>query len=182
MAVKRLLRMMERAFAINGVFLLLYLACFDLSVISSPSMSPTLQGNGYMQGDRVLTEKVSLHFRKPRRWEVVTFINEEFGSQVMKRVVGLPGEWVALQETSQTLVVNGSPVARPASLAGMKYLAFGNMTKGANVKCGEGYFVLGDYSQDSQDSRWTGPIRREVIRGRAWLILWPPRRAGFVNP
>jgi signal peptidase I len=182
MTRSRLFHALERAFAVFGLLMFVYHTGFDVSVISSHSMSPTLQGESFMQGDVVLTEKLSLMLRKPRRWEVVKFINEEFGSPVMKRVIGLPGETVSLRTKPQTVFINGTAVARPSSLNGITYLAYGNLSNGASVKCGDGYFVLGDLSMDSEDSRWTGPIRPQVLRGRAWLVVWPPRRAGFVNP
>jgi hypothetical protein len=42
--------------------------------------------------------------------------------------------------------------------------------------------VLGDDSKDSQDSRWEKPVTRDAIVGRAWLVVWPLKRFGFVNP
>src|SRR5690242_18106932 len=90
---RRLLRWSERCFAILGLLAVLYVLMFDISTIISPSMSPTLRGTNIDNGDRVLTEKVSYRFRNPRRWEVITFLNNE-GQRVMKRVIGLPGETV----------------------------------------------------------------------------------------
>lgn len=177
-----LARIIERGFAVFGLLMSVYLTAFDVSVMSSPSMSPTLQSISFMQGDVVLTEKLSVLVRKPHRWEVVTFINEEFGVQVMKRVIGLPGESVSLKGMPEAVYINGTAVERPRSLARIRYLAYGNLMDGSKVECGDGYYVLGDFSMDSQDSRFTGPIRRQVIRGRAWMILWPPARIGLVNP
>ena len=50
------------------------------------------------------------------------------------------------------------------------------------AECGDGYFVLGDDTRDSQDSRFEGPVERRRIVGRVWLRIWPPRRIGWVNP
>ena len=50
-----------------------------------------------------------------------------------------------------------------------------------HVSLDEGYFVLGDDSQDSHDSRYTGSVAREDIIGRAMLIVWPPDRIGWVH-
>jgi len=44
------------------------------------------------------------------------------------------------------------------------------------------YHVLGDDTRDSQDSRFDGPIPTDQIKARAWLIVWPFSRIGFVNP
>jgi signal peptidase I len=99
----------------------------------------------------------------------------------MKRVVGLPGETVALRDTA-TILINGRPIDRPASLQSLKYYSFGAFQAGRTAECGSGYFVLGDDSKDSQDSRYTGPLDLHQIKGRAWLRVWPLSRIGFVNP
>jgi signal peptidase I len=178
-AAKRLPRLIEHGFALVGAVLLLYMLAFDLSVMVSPSMSPTLRGEGLADGDWVLTEKLAYRVRRPRRWEVVTFFTREH-QQRMKRVVGLPGETVALVD--EELVIDGTAVPRPACLASLKYYAWGHLSRRRTVACGDGYFVLGDDSKDSQDSRYEGPLDRSAIVGRAWLVVWPPKRIGFVNP
>lgn len=175
----RVLRFVEHVFAALGVMFLAYHLLFDLSVVASNSMSPTLRGTSRENGDRVLTEKLTFLLRGPRRWELVAFRNTE-GSQVMKRVVGLPGEKVSLIDGR--LYVNASPVARPESLDGIEYLAYGRLYKARRSDCGDGYFVLGDDSRDSQDSRYEGPVGPRQIAGRPWLVVWPPARIGFVNP
>jgi signal peptidase I len=181
-ALRSGLRLAERGFAIFGfLFFAFHGAGFDLSVVSSHSMKPTLQGETLYDGDVVLSERISKLVRRPRRWEVVLFRDEESGSQVMKRVIGLPGETVALRDRTQILI-NGRSVERPASLRKIDYLAYGNLINGQTVACGDGYFILGDFSMDSQDSRWTGPLKLKRIQGRAWLIVWPLARIGFVNP
>ncbi len=174
-----ILRLLERIFAILGLLFVTYHSCFHLSVLSSGSMSPTLRGESLFHGDTVLTEKVSFWFRKPHRWEVVLFF-DEMGVQVMKRVVGLPGETISLKDTS-TVLINGQPTPRPSSMQWLKYYAYGLLTGGKAVPCNDGYFVLGDDSRDSEDSRYTGPLRRDQIKGRAWLIVWPPSRIRFIN-
>jgi signal peptidase I len=172
------LRKAEHGFAAIGVAFVLYSLCFDLSVMISGSMSPTLQGTSSENGDYVLTEKLSYWFRHPRRWEVVTFRNSE-GLQVMKRVAGLPGETVSL--TNYQVLIDGSPIERPAGLAFLTYYPLGNLSRGEAAPCGEGYYVLGDDSRDSQDSRFEGPVNPQRIRGRAWLIVWPLSRVRFIN-
>ena len=172
------LRKAEHGFAAIGVAFVLYRGGLDLSVMVSGSMSPTLQSTSSEIGDYVLTEKLSYWFRHPRRWEVVTFRNGE-GLQVMKRVVGLPGETVSLRD--HQVLIDESPIERPAGLAFLDYYAFGNLAGGGAAPCGQGYYVLGDDSRDSQDSRFEGPVDPERIRGRAWLIVWPLSRARFLN-
>lgn len=177
--LRRAARLLERGFALIGVAFVAYLLCFDLSVMTSGSMSPALVGESRRDGDWVLTEKLSYRFRRPRRWEVVTFRTEE-ADQRMKRVVGLPGERVSL--IGGEVAIGGTVPRRPESLGYLKYYPYGSLWRGRQVACGDGYFVLGDDSKDSQDSRYEGPLAEEAIVGRAWLIVWPPGRMAFVGP
>jgi signal peptidase I len=173
-------RALERGFAFLGVLFVIFHAGFHVSRIASGSMAPTLQGTSATNGDLVLTETISYRLRRPRRWEVVLYRDDEIGVQVMKRVVGLPGESVSIRDDG--LRVDGKAAGRPASLDGVRYFAYGNLTKGAAVQCGHGYYVLGDDSRDSQDSRFDGPVAGDRIIGRPWLVVWPPSRLRFVNP
>jgi len=176
---------------IGGGFLIYHLL-FDISVVTSGSMSPTLVGTSQENGDWVLTEKLSFRLRGPRRWEVMTFRME--GMQVMKRVVGLPGETVAMEveldeggkptrgTEASAILIDGKPVERPESIEDIRYFALGKLYHTRSVDTGNGYVVLGDDSRDSWDSRWEPPVTDEDVVGRAWLRVWPPSRIGFVNP
>jgi signal peptidase I len=137
-------------------------------------MSPTLQGDEH-SGDWVLAEKITYRFRKPRRWEVVEFTNYE-GLQLMKRLAAFPGESLAIKD--HQLQINGTPAAPPNPIT---YYPEGNLTAGKTFHVANGYYVLGDDSIDSQDSRYDGPVPPKKIRARALLILWPPSRIGFVH-
>jgi signal peptidase I len=166
--------------AVIGILMIVYHVGFELSQITSPSMAPTLQGDETMNGDWVLAERVSFWFRHPRRWEVISLINKE-GNLIMKRVVGLPGERVSMTAGGE-IRINGKAVARPASLSAIEYRAFGNLFHDREVDCKDGYFVLGDDSKDSYDSRYEGPFAPWRVRGRAWLVVGPAGRRGWVNP
>jgi len=177
--LRRALRWTEHALAAIGVLFIIYHAGFDVSVIVSASMRPTLNGTAADNGDWVLTERVTYWFRPPRRWQVVAFRNTE-GFRVMKRVVGLPGEALALREGE--LCINGRPIERPASLRHIEYLPLGRLKRGRETKCGMGYFVLGDESRDSWDSRFEGPVPPERILGHALAVVWPAREVRLVGP
>jgi len=109
--LRRALHWVERGFAVFGVLCLFYVLTVDISIITSPSMSPTLQGKNVDDGDRVVTEKVTRWFRQPRRWEVIAFTRDD-GVQLMKRVAGLPGETVQLSE-DRRLLIDGKLVEMP---------------------------------------------------------------------
>ena len=109
----RLFRWSRNVFAVIGFVFVVFKLCFELTVIVSESMSPTLQGSSYETGDWVLTEKVTYRLRRPRRWEVIAFRQKD-GTRVMKRVAGLPGEYVSMRK--HTVVIDGKPVAQPSEL------------------------------------------------------------------
>jgi signal peptidase I len=177
--VRKALRWTEHGFAAFGLLVVIYYMTINVSVITSGSMKPTLQGENVDEGDWVVTERISYRFRDPDRWEVAA-IDKADGLHVMKRVVGLPGEKVSL--VNGHVCIDGREAPRPESLDGLEYLAVAKLFRGRQAECGDGYFVLGDDTRDSQDSRFEGPVERRRIVGRVWLRIWPPRRIGWVNP
>jgi signal peptidase I len=176
--IRTLGRWIERGLAVFGGLVILYWLTFDYSIIVSRSMSPTLKGTNLDNGDRVITEKVTRWFRAPRRWEVITFLDKE-GMKVMKRVAGLRGENVQMRDTGH-LLIDGREVQCSPSLD-LKYMRFGNLMEDKPVPCGDGYYVLGDELKDSDDSRFNGPVPARRVMGRAWLIVWPWKRAGWIR-
>ena len=177
--LKPVLRLVERCLAVIGFGFIAYHCCFQSSRIVSPSMSPTLEGERWHVGDRVLTENVSYWFRNPSRWEVITFRSQD-GDIVMKRVVAFPGERVSMA-LDGTISINGKVVKRPNKLDTIRYFPIGNLFQGKTYECVDGYYVLGDDSRDSDDSRYIGVIGDEQLIGRSWLIMSPMSRFGMVN-
>lgn len=91
------------AFAIAVGLARLFL--FDIRRIPTPSMAPTLLGE-LRAGDRVLVDRVTPWLRAPRRFELVAFRHpEDAGHDLVKRVVGLPGERIRIFEGD--VFVNG---------------------------------------------------------------------------
>jgi signal peptidase I len=174
-------RRIRAALALIRLFAVTYALCFNLDQIVSPSMSPTLQGESINDGDWVLSEKISYRLRSPRRWEVVRFVNDD-GTLVMKRVGGLPGETIGVDDGGH-VITNGRAMMFPQGLEFLHYYAFGPyLHDGKQARCGDGYFVFGDDSKDSQDSRYDGPIPAARLKGRPLLRVWPWNRIGWVNP
>jgi signal peptidase I len=174
-------RYLRNVFAIVGVALVIYHFCFEVTAIYSNSMAPTLKGDGSSVRDYVLVEKVSRLFRKPRRWEILKFhTQDELSAEVMKRVVALEGETISIKD--QWIHIDGQPVERPAELDFLEYVGAGDLHRGKEVKCEGGYFLLGDDTRDSYDSRFTGVLKTDDIEGRAWMIVWPPSRIRLLTP
>jgi signal peptidase I len=109
-----------------------------------------------LPGDRLLVDRTAFAFRSPRRWEVVVFRSPTDETALcVKRVVGLPGETVAL--AGGQLRIDGKPVAVPYEL--QYRLRYGDDNRlGEGWQLGpEDYFVLGDNAEISDDSRnWPG--------------------------
>ncbi|MEO8495194.1 MAG: signal peptidase I, partial [Planctomycetota bacterium] len=172
------LRLVWHSFALFGIGVAIYASCFNVSRITSPSMAPTLQGTSWENGDSVLTEKITYAFRKPRRWEVMT-IRKPDSTLIMKRVFGLPGETIQIP-TRGKIFIDGKELVVPPALSFLEHRAYGNLTGGQEFKCESGYYVLGDDTVDSDDSRFNGCVLPQEIVGRAWMILAPASRRGLV--
>ncbi len=133
----------------------------------------------YPDGEYLLTEKVSYYQRNPQRGDVVVFkppVSEE--DEFIKRVIGLPGETISLQNGK--VYINGSQLkesylADTLQTFGSTFLADGKEYK---IPDGE-YMVFGDNRPHSSDSRVWGPITKDKISGRAWLIYWPLNKIGM---
>ncbi len=172
-------RQLVRCLALVGLLLIVYHSCFHISRMTTESMEPTLLGRSWKDSDRVLTEKVSYLIRQSRRWEIITYRRGD-GMQVMKRVIGLPGERIKMLQDGR-LFINDRELLIPTDLDSLQYFPFGNLADGQEVDCGDGYYVMGDYSRDSDDSRFNGPVSSEDLIGRAWYIYYPKERRRFVN-
>ena len=102
----------------------------------------------------------------------------------IKRVIGLPGDHVACCNASGQVTVNGVPLSEST------YLYPGNepsaQTFSFTVPPGR-LWVMGDHRGVSYDSRGHtgdpggGTIPESGVLGRAFVIIWPPSRVGFLN-
>ncbi|NND03183.1 MAG: signal peptidase I [Acidimicrobiia bacterium] len=163
---------------------------FQAFYIPSESMVETLQVD-----DRILVNKLSYRFGEPERGDVVVFdqtpdegesligallrnLAESVGARtpeadLIKRVVALPGETIEIRDN--TVFIDGEALDEP-------YLQPATRTRWENsdpllVPDNE-FFVMGDNRTRSLDSRRFGPITREEIIGRAFVIIWPTSRWG----
>lgn len=144
-----------------GTMLLVWLAfgmIFGLAVVRGDSMLPS-----YHNGDLLFISRLAT----PRAGDVILFHKD--GTEYIKRVIAGPGDQVDLDESTGTVLVNGTPrqeayVVSP-TLPWEGGLEF-------PVVLGEGeYFVLGDNRPYSQDSRQIGLIQREQIDGKVLAQL-----------
>ncbi len=113
-------------------------------------------------------------FNPPQRGDIVVFhIANREGADLVKRVIGLPGEIVELRDGR--VFIDGTLLAEP-------YLTSFDDSDEAPLSVPEGhYYVLGDNRAVSYDSRFMGPIPMEQIVGKAWVSYWPLDRLDVLD-
>jgi signal peptidase I len=138
--------------------------------IPSESMVPTL-----LVGDRVLVNKFIYRFTDPHREDIVVFTSVENNNEdLIKRVVGLPGDKIAVR--GGKLLLNGEPQKEPYTNKNLPDRSFF-----APTIVPDGHvFVMGDNRSNSYDSRRFGPVPEKHIEGEAFLRFWPPGRIGLL--
>lgn len=158
--------------------------------IPSGAMMPTL-----MPGDRVVAERVTYRFKKPKRGDIVVFSTEgmnnpaiKTNTHYLKRIAGLPGEKIQIKPPY--LLANGNIITDPPIFAAIASgidgftlahaasdLSSVLATTEDKVLLGQNqYLVLGDNTASSLDGRYYGPIFEKQIFGRITRVYWPISR------
>ena len=172
-------------------------AVADWSPVPSPSMEPTIYA-----GDVVLVNKLILgpavpftHSRlfslgKPERGDIITFYPPGIDDQYVKRVIGVPGDTISTD--GLRLRVNGQLLALgeieldESSLVVTGIESIDGRTHGVKaatdrpvrqlpetITVPEGsYFVMGDFRNNSEDSRFWGFVPEENVLGRVSRLLF----------
>ncbi|MBI4139197.1 signal peptidase I [Candidatus Uhrbacteria bacterium] len=167
--------------AIDFVFELIQVAAISLAIIipvryfliqpfyvKGASMEPNFFDHEYL-----IIDELSYRFRNPERGDIVVFRYPNDPRQFfIKRVIGMPGETVEIQNGQIKIFNDENP--NGFVLPEQDYLdqAFTATTRNITLKSDE-YFVLGDNRIASLDSRYFGPVKRNQIVGRVWLRGWP---------
>lgn len=137
------------------------------TVVMGHSMEPTLSDQ-----DNLLVDKLSYRLHDPKRFDVVVFPYQYADkTYFIKRIIGLPGETVRIDDTGNIYINDellmeayGKEVIEDPGLA----------RDGITLESDE-YFVLGDNRNDSSDSRFVsvGNIKGSQIIGKAFLRIYP---------
>lgn len=130
-------------------------------VVQGPSMLPTLE-----TGQFLIVSRVAYLFGGPQRGDIIVFHPEEsVDEDVVKRIIGLPGETVSIE--AGQVYVNGVLLEEPYIATPARYAGVWEVPEGH-------YFVLGDNRNNSQDSHSWGALEGEQIIGPSWVCYWPP--------
>lgn len=201
----------------NWPFLLFALVLFasrssfaDWYFVPTGSMLPTI-----VEGDRIFVDKMAYRLEipftdieimqtgQPKRGDIVVFNSEKAGNRLVKRLIGEPGDRVAMLDNK--LIINGEEILYEDSnnaLHKIEYL--GNVkhvvqfTPVAEARDNfaevivpkEHYLVLGDNRNNSADSRYYGFVPAIEIQGKANKVLlsldpkdyYLPRKERFNEP
>jgi len=131
----------------------------------------------FQDGEMILTDKISYRFSQPKRGDVIIFQSPTIGKDLIKRVIGLPGETISIENGE--VKINGNLLMEAYISIETPPGTF--LTEGQKYTIpANDYIVLGDNRSNSLDSKEWGPLEKKDIIGRAWLVYWPPRKISFV--
>lgn len=180
-------------FVLVMVVIIRYFIC-EIRWIPSGSMRPTL-----IEGDRIVVERVSHFFSKPKRGDILVFyppfvkpnmsLMGIFARRTgigcrdvafIKRVVGMPGDKIEIKQNpdgKNVVLVNDKPLKEDYILSEYDSIPFfPNMYKGPMIVPEGKYFMMGDNRGNSEDSRFWGFLPETRIVGRACCVFWPLNR------
>ncbi|MDZ7798640.1 MAG: signal peptidase I [Patescibacteria group bacterium] len=146
--------------------------------VRGASMEPNFHDNEYL-----IINELTYRFSQPERGDVVVVNEKEkAGGYIIKRIIGLPGEKIVIQEGKVEVYSHSDSKGK---ILEENYLDKNTKTSGnitIRLKNNE-YYVLGDNRSSSLDSRSIGPIIKDQIVGYAWLRAWPfYKMKYFISP
>ena len=166
--------------------------------------------NGWLsQGDHLFVNRFSYHFSEPQRGDIVVFTTEglkedasgsplsKVGFYYVKRLIGMPGDRLKIIDNLIYVKTKNSKKFVPITTFNIDainriysdeggyqgHFAVGRLATGSEVEVPDSsYFMLGDNSSFSADSRYWGFVPRRNIIGKALFVFWPfSRRWGIAD-
>lgn len=139
--------------------------------VEGTSMMPSLENH-----EKIFINKIVYRFEPIERGDIVVFWYPlDRSKSYIKRVVGLPGEVLSIQDGR--VFVNGRPLAE--TYIPREY--FDHRSYPPVKIPPDHYYVLGDHRESSSDSRTWGPVARRYIYGKAVFVYWPFSQIGSLE-
>ena len=177
-----LLDFLETLIIATAIFVVVYNFLMQPHSVIGASMEPN-----FYDGDYILTDKITYRLQQPQRGDVVVFrYPNDLSVDYIKRVIGLPGENVLIENGAVTIFNTDNPdglklkepyLPSDTYTSGGPYFPEGKKT----LVPLNSYFVLGDNRTRSSDSRFWGTMPKDDVVGKAWFRYWPFVRAGFMG-
>lgn len=155
--------------------------------IPTDGMAPTLRGQSDGPADQIIADRLCYRFSSPKRGDLVVFHPPAFAMVktpadpeifFFQRVVGLPGEKIEIR--GGHVLANGRQLGKSDGIPAIHYMTgpAGPLTAEASVYevSEDAYFMLGDNSPNSYDSRFWGCLPATNIYGRVSRIYFPLSR------
>jgi signal peptidase I len=141
-------------------------------IVDGGSMLPTYETKQFL-----LVDKLTYLYASPKRGDVMIFklyeggANPFQGKHLIKRVIGLPGERVVVNESITTVYNEAHP---EGFVIEEPYVTHKEPRKNVDIKLDKHhYFVMGDNRAQSYDSRDWGPLEESNIKGQVLLRVFP---------
>lgn len=122
---------------------------------------------------RVISKPLSLLFGE--RFYVDLDPHKDF----IKRVIGLPGEEISIKD--DTVYINEEPLDEDYRYLFESFYSLPKEDFGPVVIPKDSYFMMGDNRHNSRDSRSWGFLHKDLIKGKAFVLYWPPNRIGLIK-
>lgn len=159
-----------------AVIMMVYLFLFQPHKVDGGSMHPN-----FINGDYILTEKISYRNSDPKRGDVVVFhAPPPANADYIKRVIALPGETIMV--SNGKVYINGTLLQEPYLLSSIYTSEKSFLREGLSYTLPPDYYMMfGDNRSFSSDSREFGPVSKRAIVGHASFRYWPLSSVGILS-
>ena len=151
-------------------------------VVEGSSMAPNFATNDFL-----IVDKVSYRLHDPQRGDIIVFkYPYDTSINYIKRIIGLPGETVRINDNKVTIINKANPdgfvLSEPYLASNIITALPATASKNEFVVPADSYFMLGDNRPGSSDSREWGFLPKEDIIGPVDLEAFPLNKIQIIHP